>query len=173
MAVGLVRGQQGYSAATAYRPAGGFFADVGPSGQCPPAMSSRACLPDSPKYFPHRSSGTPAPAPAPRADPPLTSFPRIRARRQRGYKWRSPQQCRDPVPHIPVRIFSLLPVPNKEQQRKVSSSLLLLSLVGSSFPRSSCFSRGSSVRACVVLSFVRACLGGDAANLGWVFLGWI
>jgi hypothetical protein len=42
-----VRGQQSYS----YRLAGGFFPDVGPSDQCLPAMSSRACLPDSPNTF--------------------------------------------------------------------------------------------------------------------------
>lgn len=62
--------------ATASRPAGGFSPDVGPSGQCLPAMSSSACLPDSPvlqlRYTRTRtrtgagppSSPDPRPAPA-------------------------------------------------------------------------------------------------------------
>ena len=44
-------GGRGVGERTTKLPAGGFSPDVGPSGQCPPAMSSRACLPDSPNTF--------------------------------------------------------------------------------------------------------------------------
>ena len=120
----MVRGQQSYS----YRlpQAGGFSPDVGPSGQCPPAMSSRACLPDSPNTFRTatlRYTRT-------HADPPLTSLPGSAPGASAAINGGAPAVPRPRATH-PVRIFSsLLPVPNKEQQRKVSQlarTLLLLS----------------------------------------------
>jgi hypothetical protein len=90
----------------------------GPSGQCPPAESSRACLPDSPNTFrtvtqvhPHPRGPIFLPGPA------LTAA--ING---------SPSTPEVPC-HTSVCLFSLLPVPNKEQQRKVShlARTLLLS----------------------------------------------